>query len=102
MSNNTLIQRATFMKQTLLTAAVVLTVTGSGFSFSQEETLSPAELAAMAANPRDRTQDMIMLCQNALLHISDTKKEKLVDKLDGKTCREAVELHLSNTNYPSE
>ncbi len=73
---------------------------------ADEEALSPAEQAAIAAaqaaSAVDQTQRRIKMCHHVLLSGMDDQKADLVAMLDGRTCAEAVEDELAAEAAASE
>lgn len=101
MNHVNLLGKSLFTKKTVSIALVALFVMGSTVTVAkgkgkEKNAVSPAEQAALASDTRDKTKELISLCHHGLLYASETKKAKLIDKLDGKTCKEMVNLHFSN------
>lgn len=79
-------------KSRLLCYAVVAVSSLLAVGAMADESLSPAEQAALAAQQGSVSNDerLIALCHHVLLHGGDEEKAALLGELGDKTCAEAV------------
>ncbi|WP_145999081.1 hypothetical protein [Oceanicoccus sp. KOV_DT_Chl] len=68
---------------------------GAELAEKPKRVLSAAEKEAQALRPHSNVEGLIKMCHHTLLYSSKEEKEKLVARLDGKTCKEVITTSFS-------